>query len=148
MSTATAVPEAANLQDLSETHPVLFFDGVCGLCNYYVDFVMQRDPQGKFRFAPLQGEAAAEVLSEADRQNLKSLVLLKNGRQYRRTAAVVRILWELSFLWQIAGTLLWLIPGPLRNLGYNTVAKFRYSMFGKKETCRMPSPEERSRFLN
>lgn len=147
MSTATA-DAPVDVEALSQTHPVLFFDGVCGLCNYYVDFVLKRDKNARFRFAPLQGEAAAKVLSNEDRENLNSLVLLKDGRQYRRTAAVVRILWQLSWPWQLAGSLLWLIPAPLRDFGYKTVARYRYAWFGQKATCRMPSPEERSRFLD
>jgi predicted DCC family thiol-disulfide oxidoreductase YuxK len=126
---------------------ILFFDGVCGLCNKSVDFVLVRDRRGAIQFAPLQGDTARHLLPPADRENLDSMVLWVKGQSYRKSAAVVRVLWRLSAGWQILGTLLWLIPLPLRNLGYSLIARNRYRFFGKKETCRMPSPEERQRFL-
>lgn len=138
----------ADATALSATHPVLFFDGVCGLCNYYVDFVLKRDARGLFLFAPLQGSTAEATVSPEDRQHLDSLVLLVKGRIFRKSAAVVRILWRLSPAWKFCGTLLWLIPLPLRDLGYTLVARNRYRLFGKKESCRLPKPEERARFLD
>lgn len=147
--TATTPPlSAAEIRSLSETHPVLFFDGVCGLCNFYVDFVLLRDTAGLFRFAPLQGSTAEQVISEEDRARLDSLVLMQRGRVFRKSAAVARVLCRLSPLWAAAGTLLWLIPLPLRDLGYTLVAKNRYRLFGRKESCRLPQPAERARFLD
>lgn len=127
-------------------HPIVFFDGVCGLCNSTVDSLMQRDTRGVLRFAPLQGETAA-VVPAADRESLKSLLLLTDGGLYRRSAAVVRILWRLGGWSKVLGTLLWLVPWPLRELGYRIVSRYRYAWFGKKESCRMPTPDERSRIL-
>lgn len=129
--------------------PVLFFDGVCGLCNRSVDFAMSRDPEGRLLYSPLQGETATELLSEQDRENIDTVIFLPadRSRVYRRSAAAVRVLWLLGFPWNVCGWLLWLIPLPLRNVGYRLIAKARYRFFGKHETCRMPTPEERSRFL-
>lgn len=134
------------LQTLPQ-RPIVFFDGVCGFCNAWVDFLITRDPDGQLAFAPLQGETARQLLSEADRERLHSLVLWTPQRAYRKTAAVVRILWRLGGVWRVLAGLLWLIPLPLRNLGYDVVARNRYRLFGKKETCRMPTPDERTRFL-
>jgi predicted DCC family thiol-disulfide oxidoreductase YuxK len=128
--------------------PIVFFDGVCGLCNSSVDFVLRHDQRNRLRFAPLQGETAALLLPPADRQNLGSLVLWNDGRTYRRSTAVVRVLWQLGPFWQFLGGLLWVIPAPLRNAGYRVVAALRYRLFGKKSACRLPTPEERSRFLD
>lgn len=128
-------------------HPVLFFDGLCGLCNSSVDFVMRRDRKDVFRYAPLQGETAARLLAASDRENLDSVVLQMPEGTYRKTSAVVRILWKLPGIWPFMGTLLWLIPRPIRNLGYRIVAANRYRVFGKKETCRLPTPEEVGRLL-
>ncbi|MCA9018468.1 MAG: DUF393 domain-containing protein [Planctomycetaceae bacterium] len=129
--------------------PVLFFDGVCGLCNSSVDFAIARDRRGRLLYSPLQGETAAALLSEQDVQHVDTVIFrtAKGGRLYRRSAAVVRVLWLLGFPWNICGWLLWLIPLPLRNLGYRIVAGSRYRLFGKHDTCRMPTPEERTRFL-
>ncbi len=128
-------------------HPILFFDGLCGLCNTSVDFVMKRDTRDVFRYAPLQGETAASYLSEKDREDLDSVILQTPDGLYRHTSAVVRILWKLPGIWPVLGTLLWLVPKPLRNIGYRIVARNRYRFFGKKESCRLPTPEEIGRLL-
>lgn len=129
--------------------PVLFFDGVCGLCNSSVDFAIARDQKGRLLYSPLQGETAARLLSEQDIQNIDTVIFrtAEEGRIYRRSAAIVRVLWLLGFPWNICGWLLWLIPLPIRNFGYRMVAGSRYRLFGKHETCRMPTLEERTRFL-
>ncbi len=129
-------------------HPILFFDGVCGMCNAFVDFIMKRDPHGHFRFAALQGETAQKLVTAEDRDLLKSVVLLHEGKLFRKSSAVVRVLWEMGSIWSVLGTLLWLIPKPLRDFGYRFIAKIRYRIFGKKAACRLPTPEERSRFLD
>lgn len=130
-----------------ESKPILFFDGVCGLCNRFVDFVLKYDDDGRVFFAPLQGTTAAESLPENIVQNLDTVVFL-DGKQWKcRSSAVVRVFWKLGGVWSVLGTLLWIIPRPLRDLGYKLVAGNRYRLFGKKETCRMPTPEERARFL-
>lgn len=130
-----------------EGHPVLFFDGVCGLCSHAVDFIMRRDRRGGFRFAPLQGETAQATLSPEEIANLNTMVLVTPQGRYRRSAAAVRVLWQLGGVWRILGSLLWLIPLPIRDAGYSLVASLRYRLFGKKETCRMPTPEEQGRIL-
>ncbi len=146
----SATPELAAAIDNrcdDAVQTILFFDGVCGLCNKAIDFVLVRDYQGRIKFAPLQGDTARSLLPPEDCQDLNTMVLWMKGRTYRKSAAAVRVLWQLGLGWQILGTLLWLIPLPLRNVGYNLVARNRYRFFGKKETCRMPTQEERLRFL-
>jgi predicted DCC family thiol-disulfide oxidoreductase YuxK len=127
--------------------PIVFFDGVCGLCNRTVDFLLKRDTRGVFRFAPLQGETAQRLLTAADVESLNSLVFFDGTNLYRRSAGTVRIFWRLGGLWKVPAALLWLVPLPIRNAGYRAIAAYRYRWFGKKETCRMPTPEERERFL-
>ena len=134
-------------REIDAVRRILFFDGVCGLCSWSVDFVMKRDRQGDFQFAPLQGETAVNLLTPSDVADLNTMVLWVGGRTYRKSTAAVRVLWRLSIPWQIVGTLLWLVPLPLRNLGYSIVASNRYRLFGKHDTCRMPTPAERTRFL-
>jgi predicted DCC family thiol-disulfide oxidoreductase YuxK len=142
----TGSREWAPVQTLPQ-RPIVFFDGVCGFCNFWVDFLMTRDPDGRLAFAPLQGETARQLLPESDRQQLHSLVLWTPQRAYRKSAAVIRILWKLGGGWACLGGLLWLVPLPLRNLGYDVVARNRYRIFGKKDACRMPTPAERTRML-
>ncbi|MEZ6048149.1 MAG: DCC1-like thiol-disulfide oxidoreductase family protein [Planctomycetaceae bacterium] len=127
--------------------PVLYFDGVCGLCNRFVDFVLRHDRNQNVLLAPLQGETAGQQLLAEDRENLSSVVFQNHLGTFRHSSAVARLLWELGGIWTLLGWLLWLIPKPIRNWGYRVVARNRYRFFGKKETCRMPTPEERARFL-
>lgn len=149
-STATQLgtPDRKIVPESSDAGPpVLYFDGVCGLCSRAVDFVIRHDDRGVFRFAPLQGETAASQLSPNDVADLQSMLLVTEQGVYRRSAAVVRVLWLLGGIWWLLGWLLWIIPRPLRDVGYRLVARMRYRLFGKHETCRLPTPEERERFL-
>lgn len=146
-----APEEAAAIERAAETageeRPIIFFDGVCGLCNRFVDFVIRRDHQGVFLFAPLQGETARSRLSEEDVSQLSTMVLADEAGLHRRSTAAVRILCRLGTGWKAAGFLLAMIPRPLREVGYGLVARCRYALFGKKEACRLPTPDERARFL-
>lgn len=136
-------------------HPVLFFDGVCGLCNLSVDFILARDKRAHFRFSPLQGETAAKVLKgEAtsdpsladDVDGLRSLILWDADGFHRRSEAALRLLRGIGGIWSLAAVFR-LVPRPLRDLVYDFVAKNRYKWFGKREACRMPAPNERALFL-
>lgn len=127
--------------------PVIFFDGVCGLCNRWVDFVLAHDRRRRFRFATLQGETARTWLRAAEGEPLNSVVLVDAEGEHRRSDAVARMLVGLGGCWWIAGVALRTVPRPLRNWGYNLVARHRYRWFGRKETCRLPTADERSRFL-
>jgi predicted DCC family thiol-disulfide oxidoreductase YuxK len=128
-------------------HPVVFFDGVCGLCSHSVNWLLARDPEHRLRFAPLQGTTAAAMISSDLRDRLDTMVFVRNGTTYIRTAAVSRILMTLGGRWQMLGAMLWLIPFPVRDLGYRLVSRFRYRMFGKHDACRLPTPAERAVFL-
>ena len=128
--------------------PVVFFDGVCGLCSHSVNWLLARDPEHRLRFAPLQGATAAAMISSDLRDRLDTLVFVRNGTTYIRTAAVSRILMTLGGRWQMVGAMLWLIPFPVRDLGYRLVSRFRYRMFGKRDACRLPTPAERAVFLD
>ncbi|MBL8820224.1 MAG: DUF393 domain-containing protein [Planctomyces sp.] len=128
--------------------PIVFFDGVCGFCNHTVNFLLKRDKHRRLRFAPLQGETASQCVPAEIRSNLSSLVLHRDGKVYLRSAAVVRILFIIGGVWSILGALLWIIPLPLRDLGYKLFARYRYTLFGKHDACRLPTPEERTVFLD
>lgn len=127
---------------------VVFFDGVCGMCNKTVNFLMARDAEGRLKFAPLQGQTARQHVPESIREHMDTFVFLHAGKLHVRTGALIRILWVLGGVWGFLGSLLWLIPAPLRNLGYRFVARIRYRVYGKSESCRLPTAEERDRFLD
>ncbi|MBL8809723.1 MAG: DUF393 domain-containing protein [Planctomycetaceae bacterium] len=127
---------------------ILFFDGVCGFCNHTVNWILLRDRSHRIQFAPLQGSTAEKFVPADLRQNLSTLVFHTPSGDFTRTAAVCRILMTLGGIWWLLGAVLWLIPFPLRDLGYRFIAKIRYRLFGKHESCRIPTADERSRFLN
>ncbi len=150
----SAGKNTAAISEADRPTNVLFFDGVCGLCNCFVNFVLSRDRQGAIRFAPLQGETAKLRPNAESREpnavdsNFSTVVWSDSrGVEFLRSAAAVRVLWQLGGVWWLIGWLLWLIPLPLRDLGYRIIAANRYRLFGKKETCRLPTPAERERFL-
>ncbi len=132
----------------TEQDAVVFFDGVCGLCNHTVNFLMSQDRRAVLKFAPLQGETAANLVPDSVRRDLNTFVFANRGRLYYRSAALARILMRIGGGWRILGAMLWLIPWPLRDIGYRIVSSLRYRLFGKRESCRLPTPEERSRFLD
>jgi len=127
---------------------VLLFDGVCTLCNGFVQFVIHRDPAGRFQFAPLQTGAARWLLATQGSLPLPdSLVLVENGRLFTRSAAALRVARGLRFPWPLAYVLV-AVPRPLRDWVYDIVARRRYRWFGRRDVCMVPTPELRARFLS
>lgn len=130
----------------NQNRPVIFFDGVCGLCNGFVDFVISHDKKNLFLFSPLQSDYAKKQLPSHLTQDLTSVVLIINGATYTKTNAVLRVMNELGGAWKVL-TIGHYLPTFLTNRIYDLVASNRYRLFGKKETCRLPTEEERQRFL-
>lgn len=127
---------------------IIIFDGVCNLCNKSVDFVIRRDKKRIFRYAANQSEAGAAILRQhgVEEGEQQTVYLLQNGKLYRRSTAALRIARRLPFPWFLGWT--WMIfPRFLRDWVYKWIARNRYKWFGKKDTCRLPTPEERSLFL-
>lgn len=109
---------------------------------------MSRDKRDKFRFAALQSEPGIELQKKfgLDPNDINSFILIKDNKFYRRTTAALIVSKNLGFPYLLFYPLI-LIPPFIRNIAYNVIAKYRYKWFGKKEACRIPSPEERSKFL-
>jgi len=160
-------------------HPILLYDGVCGLCNRLVQFILRRDPGGVFRFAALQSELAGRILARhgADARDLDTVYVvvdfeLPEEQLLPRSDAVIFILRQLgaaelrsartggapvptqaestpgTSFWRLIGRLLQLVPRPLRDWGYGIVARNRYRVFGRYNTCPLPTEETRRRFLD
>ena len=127
---------------------LVLFDGVCNLCNGFVQFVIAHDPHGRFHFGALQSAAGQRTLALHDvAQPLpESVVLVEDGRLFTRSTAAIRIARRLTFPWRLAGLLL-VIPRPLRDWIYDFVARRRYRWFGERDRCMIPTPEIRSRFI-
>lgn len=126
--------------------PIVFFDGYCGLCNGFVDFVMARDRQKKFRYATLQGKTAQSLLTAEETKNLDSVVVFIHQKKFKKSQAVLEVFRELGGGWQV---LAWFrfLPRSVLDFFYDRVAKTRYRWFGKRDVCRLPTPEERLFFL-
>lgn len=130
--------------------PILFFDGICNLCNSAVQFVISHDKRGTIRFASLQsaaGQAAkAAVLAKMGRIP-DALILLEHGQYYTESDAALRVAAHLNGAWKSLSHLQ-VFPRLLRNSIYRLVARYRYSLFGKRDACMLPSAALRQRFLD
>lgn len=130
---------------LSDEKPIVFFDGVCNLCNAAVQFILKRERSPSLLFAPLQGETFRNTVHE---QNLPdSIVLWEKGSLYTESSAVLRIAQHLRQPWPFLAAAGKIFPEFLRNAVYRLVARLRYRWFGKRESCYLPTPELRARFL-
>ncbi len=127
---------------------ILLFDGVCNLCNGTVQFLIKRDPGGKFKFASLQSEPAKTLLRELGlpADHFESFVYIKNGTAYQRSSAALHVLKDLGGFWKLFYGFI-LLPRPVRDFFYDLIAKNRYRMFGKRDACMVPTPELKARFL-
>jgi predicted DCC family thiol-disulfide oxidoreductase YuxK len=134
---------------MSLEDPIIFFDGVCNLCNTSVQFVIKHDAGKVFRFAPLQGETAKRMLATQRVQGLipDSIILLEEGKIYARSDAALQIASRLKMPWRWLVVLKW-VPRPLRDWIYNQIAQHRYRWFGQKETCWLPTPQLKALFLD
>ena len=127
---------------------IIFFDGVCNLCNNSVDFIMRRDNRRVFRYAPLQWGYAQNLLQDyqVDTSAMSTIILLKNEKVYNRSNAALEIARDLRFPWPLLYAFK-IVPRFIRDWVYDIVSRNRYNWFGKKDTCRVPTAEESSLFL-
>ncbi len=135
--------------DPSAGHPVLLYDGVCSLCDASVLLVIDRDPAALFRFASLQSDVGSRIAAQhgVNAQDLDTVVLVADGRAFVRSDAVLGVASRLGRPWS------WLrvlraVPQPLRDAVYRLVARNRLRWFGRRDACRIPTPDLRARFLD
>lgn len=127
--------------------PIIFFDGVCGMCNAFVDLALRVDRHRKFLFAPLQGTTARELLPPlSDDPTEWSMLYLDERGIHDQSDASLEVYRRLGGIWWLL-SLARHIPTRIRNAAYRVIARNRYHWFGKKDTCRRPTAEERARFL-
>ncbi|ADH62640.1 putative thiol-disulfide oxidoreductase DCC [Allomeiothermus silvanus DSM 9946] len=130
---------------------IVLFDGVCNLCNGVVQFILRHDPQERFLFTSQQSEAGQRLLAEhgikAAQALAESVVVLEDNRVYLESDAALYILHRLGGVWGWAYIFRW-IPRPWRDWVYRWVARHRYRIFGRRESCMVPTPALRSRFLD
>jgi predicted DCC family thiol-disulfide oxidoreductase YuxK len=128
---------------------IVLFDGVCNFCNYWVNFAIKRDKKKKLKFTTLQGETAKQLLPQynINPSSLSSVILIDTGKAYTQSSAAIRICKYLNGGWKLFYGLM-IIPKFIRDFFYNIIARNRYRWFGKKESCIVPTPELRERFLD
>jgi len=133
-----------------EDSPIVLFDGVCGFCNAAVRFIIAREPAGVLRFAALQSEIGRELI---DRHNITvdferpdTFVLIEEGEAYVQSTGALRVARRLKRPWCWLYAVIF-IPRPVRDVGYSIIARCRYLLAGRKESCPIPTAAERERFL-
>lgn len=131
-----------------EINNVILFDGVCNFCNSSINFVIERDKNKKFKFAPLQSAAGEKIQKQfnIDTTQLESVLLIKDGKILSKSTAALYVAKDLSGMWTLIFGFI-IIPPFIRNAVYNYIAKNRYKWFGKMDSCMIPTPDIKSRFL-
>src|SRR5579864_1938173 len=145
-------------------HPVLLYDGVCGLCNRSVQFILRHDHHGIFRFVPLQSRFADSVLARhgVHSADLNTVYILVDydpasfntdkkevgEALLARSDAVLFVMWQLGGMWRVGAWIFGLVPRAMREWGYRRVARNRYRIFGHYDSCPLPSETTRARFLD
>jgi predicted DCC family thiol-disulfide oxidoreductase YuxK len=127
---------------------VLYFDGVCNLCNGLVRFFIKRDKSRRILFSSLQSKAGQKAIAESGFAGKAedTVILYNNGKYYKRSAAILKALTLLGGFWRVS-TAGFLIPGFIRDSLYDWIAANRYKWFGKKDECMLPRPEDVNRFI-
>ncbi|WP_028562179.1 thiol-disulfide oxidoreductase DCC family protein [Paenibacillus pinihumi] len=126
---------------------ILLYDGVCSFCNSSVQFILKRDPHGYFRFAAQQSDTGQKLMKDHGTEHVDGIVLIEGNRSYVKTDAVVRICRHLPWPWRLGAALV-VIPRFAREFAYGIFARNRYRWFGKLDSCMLPTPEQRSRFID
>lgn len=129
---------------------VVYFDGVCNLCNAVVNFLIDQDTEGKLKFASLQSEAGETMLQALglSTESYDSFIFSKNGKVFHKSTAALEVLKTLGGGWKLLYHVLIVFPRPLRDWVYTLISENRYRWFGQRDQCRLPSPELRERFLS
>jgi predicted DCC family thiol-disulfide oxidoreductase YuxK len=133
----------------TDSHPIILFDGVCNLCNGFVQFVISHDKTGKFYFGALQSKKGQHLLADFNLSDklLKTIVLVDGKSAFTESTAVLKIAGQLTGGWKLIYVFI-IVPKSLRNWVYKLVAKYRYGIFGKRDACMVPTPELKSRFID
>jgi predicted DCC family thiol-disulfide oxidoreductase YuxK len=135
---------------MNKNSSVIVFDGVCHLCNGWVQFLLKRDKTERFQFAAMQTAAGRHLLEEhgLDPDTPISFLLLDSHKPYTDSTAILRILTQLGGIWKASAVVLSCVPRVLRDPLYRFIARHRYRIFGRHDQCMVPAPELRGRFLS
>ena len=127
-------------------NPVILFDGVCNFCDSSVNFIIEHDKKGVFKFAPLQTEIGKTYIDKFGLNDVDSVILVEDDKVYTHSTAALKIAKRLNGIWSWAYAFI-IVPRFIRDFFYKLFAANRYRLFGKKDACMLPTPEVRARFL-
>lgn len=136
------------MSQIQQHFDIVLFDGVCNLCNHAVDLIIRNDKKGHFKVGALQDEKTRDLLKDhnINSEYLDSIILVRGEKLFYKSRAALEITKKLRIPWPLLYVFI-VVPAVIRDPIYDWIAKNRYKWYGKKETCRLPSPEEKSRFL-
>jgi len=128
--------------------PLIVFDGVCVLCTAWLRFVLKHDPHGEYKFATIQSPAGGQLLTNSglNPDDPESFLLLLDGQPFSESAAMIRVVFEFGGAWRMI-KLLYVVPGPIRDWLYRFIARHRYRLFGKRDSCIVPDEDIADRFI-
>jgi len=131
-----------------EDKSLVLFDGVCNLCNGFVNFLILRDKKNKFHFGSLQSEKVKDILRQYNfsTESISTVILIENNKLYSQSTAVLKIVRKLNGAWPWMYAFI-IVPIPIRDFLYKFVAKNRYKWFGKKDRCMIPTPGLKAKFV-
>jgi predicted DCC family thiol-disulfide oxidoreductase YuxK len=132
-------------------NPILLYDGVCGFCNKSLQTILAHDKRGELKFAPLQSALGKNILARHNLKDIDSLIFVDRStateRVYIRSSGALKVARYLGGWWKVF-LIFTLVPRPIRDFFYDLFARYRYKLFGKSESCILPAPETRARFLD
>lgn len=136
------------LNQNEQYYKIILFDGVCNFCNFWVNFIIDRDKKNQFRFAALQSEIGKELLTKFDlpKDDFDSFILISQNKVLKKSSAAFEIAKDLNGWLKIFSSLKFL-PNCFNDFIYDLVAKNRYKIFGKRDVCRIPYEEDKIKFL-
>jgi predicted DCC family thiol-disulfide oxidoreductase YuxK len=128
---------------------IILFDGVCNFCNYWVNFILERDYKNQFKFSALQSLKGKELLEKFNlpADKFDSIILISNNKIFKKSEAAFKIAECLGGGWLRIFLLFKLLPASFNDFVYDLIANNRYKLFGKKDICRIPTSSEKGRFL-
>lgn len=149
MSTAQKEHDEPILSAAANGSPIMLFDGVCNLCSGWVHFAVARDPVAKLRFAAIQSAHGQGFLRRRGlpTDRFETFYLIDDGRVFEKSTGFLRMVGFLRWPWPLLKAA-WIVPRPLRDWLYDRIARNRYRLFGRRQTCLAPTPEIASRFLD
>jgi len=131
-----------------QNHHIILFDGVCNFCNFWVNFIINRDKNDTYQFATMQSDSGQRLLQKfkLNSSDFDSFVLIVNDKHFTKSTAALMIIKNLESIVKLLYPLT-ILPGPIRDFIYDLIAKNRYRFFGKRDVCRIPTENEKRKFL-